>query len=118
MKALKENSELELSVKGRISGRLLPRPVWFVLSKDTKSIYLVPLSGRKTQWYLNVKKEPRVSIRVGGISFKGEAVELPSRMFEEVIEGFVVKYGRADIEKYYPRKDIDEVAFEVRLPSP
>jgi hypothetical protein len=27
------------------------------------------------------------------------------------------KYGKADIDKYYPRKGIDEVAFEVPLPS-
>jgi hypothetical protein len=69
LSALGTNDEVELTVKGRVTGKLIPRPVWFTLSKDGRSLYLVPVRGRKTQWYLNVEKEPNVTIRAGGSSF-------------------------------------------------
>lgn len=115
--AVKQNNELELTVRGRKSGKLLPRPVWFVVSEDEKSLYLVPVQGKKTQWYLNVKKDPTVTIRVGGSTFKEKAEELSSARFEGVISKFVAKYGKGDMDRYYPRKGIDHVAFEVRLPN-
>jgi deazaflavin-dependent oxidoreductase (nitroreductase family) len=114
--ALKQNSELELTVKGRKSDKLLPRPVWFVVSDDGKSLYLVPVHGKKTQWYLNVKKDSKVTVHVGGSSFTERAEELPTARFEDVIAKFIAKYGKGDVDRYYPRKDTDEVALEVRLP--
>jgi deazaflavin-dependent oxidoreductase (nitroreductase family) len=116
--SLRASDEIELTVKGRKSGALIPRPVWFALSKDERSLFLVPAQGRKTQWYLNVKKDPAITIRVQGATFKGEAVELPMGRFGDVLAAFVVKYGKADIGRYYPRRGADEAAFEVRLPPP
>ncbi len=114
---LKKSSEIELTVKGRVSGKAIPRPVWFALSKDESSVFLVPVSGRKTQWYLNVKKEPRVTIQVGGVSFTAAAQELQAERVGEVLDAFRAKYGKADIKRYYPMVGTDDVAFEVRLPS-
>jgi hypothetical protein len=45
--ALERESELELVVTGRRSGRALPRPVWFFLGEDKESVMLVPGSGKK-----------------------------------------------------------------------
>ncbi len=114
---LRKSEEVELSVKGRVSGKPIPRPVWFALSDDESYIYLVPVSGRKTQWYLNVKKEPRVTIEVGGSPFTADVRELPAEWVGEVLDAFRAKYGEADIKKYYPMVGKDDVAFEVRLPS-
>jgi len=116
--SLQGSDEIELTVKGRKSGKLIPRPVWFALSKDERSLFLVPVKGRKTQWYLNVKKDPTTTIRVRDASFRGEAVELPKDRFGDVLTAFVEKYGKANIDRYYPRRGVDEVAFEVRLPPP
>jgi len=112
--ALKGKRELELSVKGRVTGKVIPRPVWFVLSKDEKSIFLIPVSGRKTQWYLNVKKEPEVTVRVGGRAFKGRIAELGPAKFKEALDGFKARYGERDMKDYYPNLD---VALEVPLPA-
>ncbi len=117
LEALKGSSEIELTVKGRASGRDIPRPVWFALSGDGRSLYLIPASGRKTQWYLNVKQEPKVTIRAGRESFTADAVELPQERFGEVVDAFRAKYGKRDIERYYPDIGKDDVAFEVRVPS-
>jgi hypothetical protein len=112
--ALKKETEIELSVTGRVSGKIIPRPVWFVLSKGDKSILLIPVQGRKTQWYLNVKKNPNVTVNVGDQSFKGSIAELGSGRLKEVLAAFTVKYGKEDIDSYYPKK---EVALEIPLPS-
>lgn len=115
LSALKRESEIELAVKGRVSGRIIPRPVWFVLSKDEKALCLIPVDGRETQWYLNVKKEPIVKVRAGRASFTGKAAELPAERFREVLDAFRAKYGKEDIRRYYPRVGVDDVALEVSL---
>ncbi len=112
--ALKREKELELTVKGRVSGKVSSRPVWFVLSEDDGSIMLVPARGRRTQWYLNVAKDPAIRIEVGGHSFAGTIREIGRERLAEVLGRFTAKYGRDDMERYYERKD---VALEVPLPS-
>lgn len=112
--ALKKETELELTVKGRVSGKVSSRPVWFVLSGDNRSIMLVPVRGSKTQWYLNVVKDPAIRIKVGGHSFAGTIREVSGERLTEVLGMFTAKYGREDMERYYERKD---VALEVPLSS-
>src|SRR5437870_10580318 len=114
LRALKKETEMELSVTGRVSGKIIPRPVWFVLSRGDKSILLIPVQGRKTQWYLNVKKNPNVTVRVGGHSFNGKIEELSSGRLNEVLSAFTVKYGKEDMNSYYPKK---EAALEIPLPA-
>jgi hypothetical protein len=46
---LKRKDEIQLSVKGRKSGKEIPRPVWFVLTG--KELMLLPVKGSSTQWY-------------------------------------------------------------------
>jgi len=111
--ALKENKEIELTVKGRVTGKAIPRPVWFTLSKDEKAIFLIPMNGRKTQWYLNVKREPAVAIRVGGRAFNGRLTEADPRRFKEAVDTFTSKFGEQAMEEYYEL----EVAFELPLSS-
>jgi hypothetical protein len=45
-------SEITLSVKGRKSGKDIPRPVWFVHEDNT--LYLLPVQGSGTNWYKNM----------------------------------------------------------------
>ncbi len=111
--ALRRETEIELSVKGRLSGNVSSRPVWFVLPKDNKSILLVPVNGRKTQWYLNVMKNPNVRVRIGGQSFAGTIREVGAERLTEVLDLFTTKYGKEDMVRYYQRKD---VAMELPLP--
>lgn len=43
------------------------------------------MNGRKTQWYLNVKKEPEVEVEVGKHKFSGRVIEVGPAQFEEVV---------------------------------
>ena len=113
LEALRKSNEIELSVRGRTTGKVIPRPVWFALSKDEKSIFLIPVNGRKTQWYLNVKKEPEVNIRVGGRAFTGRIAEVGQAKFKDALDAFTARYGERDMKEYYPNL---EVALEVLLP--
>jgi len=62
--------EITLSVKGRKSGRDIPRPVWFV--HDGTTLYLLPVQGSNTNWYKNLLADQKLKISVNGM-------EIPAR---------------------------------------
>jgi hypothetical protein len=57
--------EITLSIKGRKSGKDIPRPVWFVYESNT--LYLLPVQGSDTNWYKNLLVSPKLKISVNGI---------------------------------------------------
>jgi hypothetical protein len=71
---LNRASEIRLSVKGRKSGRNIPRPVWFV--HEGNNLYLLPVQGSDTNWYKNFLVDPTLKISV--IS-RGEEEEISAR---------------------------------------
>ena len=102
--ALKKGNEIQLIVKGRVTGNESSRPVWFVL-KDHQ-LLLLPVTGIKTQWYKNIVKNPQVRITIGAESYTGLAKPIKDQQgISEVIELFKAKYGAGDVKKYYPRLD-------------
>src|ERR671920_2330068 len=61
---LERASDIRLSVKGRKSGRDIPRPVWFVHEGGT--VYLLPVRGSDTNWYKNLLVDSTLKISVNG----------------------------------------------------
>jgi hypothetical protein len=57
--------EITLSIKGRKSGKDIPRPVWFVYESNT--LYLLPVQGSDTNWYKNLLADLTLKISVNGI---------------------------------------------------
>ena len=103
--ALKKDREIELTVKGRKTGKNLPRPVWFVLKG--KEVLLLPVTGTDSQWYKNILRNPQVKISSKGQSFNGKLQAVTEkRQVEEVIELFKGKYGASDIKRYYPKTNV------------
>jgi hypothetical protein len=102
-------NEITLSVKGRKSGRDIPRPVWFVY--EGKTLYLLPNYGSDTNWYKNFLTNQTLKIAVSGeeISTNGKPITDSSRVRDVMIK-FSSKYG--DVRKYYPKPD---VAVEISL---
>jgi len=103
--------EIRLSVKGRKSGRDIPRPVWFVHEGNT--LYLLPNQGSDTNWYKNVVVEPTLKISVNGVEIpaRGKLITDSNRV-DDIVRKFRSKYGEGDVKKYYPKTD---VAVEVQL---
>jgi deazaflavin-dependent oxidoreductase (nitroreductase family) len=95
----------EITVIGRRTGKQISLTVQFVY--DSNRIYLLPFMGTKTNWYMNLKLNPAVSVKIGGRRFDGKGrtfEEEPSKL-KSTLEKFVAKYGEKNIAKYYPRKD-------------
>jgi deazaflavin-dependent oxidoreductase (nitroreductase family) len=107
--ALKERlsryREINISVKGRKSGRTISNPAWFVL--DENELYLVPVNGSDTQWYKNVLKNPSIRIDARGAEAELQAVPVTdAKRVSTVVEKFREKYGAGDIKKYYSKLDV------------
>ena len=105
-------SEIRLSVKGRKSGRDIPRPVWFVHEGNT--LYLLPVQGSDTNWYKNLLVDSTLKISVSGgggeeISARGKPITDGDRV-DDIFWKFEAKYGQ--VKRHYPKVD---VAVEVPL---
>ena len=103
--ALKGAEEVQLSVKGRRSGRDIPRPVWFALRRN--EVLFLPVAGSQTQWYKNILKNPQVRISVAGQTYGGRLETMTEKSeVSETAELFRKKYGVGDVKRYYPRLDV------------
>ena len=104
-------SEIRLSVKGRKSGRDLPRPVWFV--HEDNALYLLPVQGSDTNWYKNLLVDSTLKISVDGTEIPARGKPLTdSNRVDDIVRKFKSKYGEGDVKRYYPKVD---VAVEVSL---
>jgi hypothetical protein len=97
--------EITLSVKGRNSGRDIPRPVWFVHEGDI--VYLLPVQGSDTYWYKNLLVDPALKISVKSVERPAEGkVITDSNRVDDIVEKFKSKYGQRDVKKYYTKFDV------------
>jgi deazaflavin-dependent oxidoreductase (nitroreductase family) len=102
---LSRSREINLSVTGRKSGRIISNPVWFVF--DDYQIYLLPVQGSDTQWYKNVLKNPLIRIEARGAEAEFQATPITdSTWVTSVVEKFREKYGAKDVQKYYSKFDV------------
>jgi hypothetical protein len=109
--ALESTDEVDLTTTGRVSGRLTSRPVWFV--RHGGSLFLLPVSGSRSQWYKNLLTTPAIRLTASGAEYGVNAtpVTAPDDV-GRVIERFRAKYGAEEVAKYYPDPD---VAVEIAL---
>lgn len=104
-------SEITLSVKGRNSGRDIPRPVWFV--HEGKTVYLLPVQGTDTNWYKNMQVDLTLKISVNGVETPARAKLITDgKMVHDIVRKFKSKYGEGEVKKYYTKFD---AAVEVPL---
>ena len=103
--------QINLSVRGRKSGRTISMPVWFVL--EGEKLYLLPVRGSETEWYKNVLENPQIRIDARGEAQEFHALPITdAKSVKSVIEKFREKYGARDVKKYYSEFDV-AVAVEV-----
>ncbi|MFZ0554145.1 MAG: nitroreductase/quinone reductase family protein [Nitrososphaeraceae archaeon] len=108
---LNSANEITLSVKGRKSGKNIPRPVWFAYEGNT--LYLLPVQGSDTSWYKNLLVDPTLKISVNGIELSARGKPITdSNGVDDIVRKFKSKYGEGDVKRYYTKFD---VAVEVTL---
>ncbi len=109
--ALRRTSEVEITTIGRVSGRKITCPVWFV--RDGDSLYLLPVAGSESQWYRNLEHSPQVGLAADGSGYRTTAhLITEAGRVGQVLDGFRGRYGTTDVANYYPHQD---VAVEVPL---
>jgi hypothetical protein len=102
---LNRASEIRLSVKGRKSGKDIPRPVWFVHEGNT--LYLLPVQGSDTNWYKNLLVDPTLKISVNGMEITVRGKPITDRnSVDDIVRKFRSKYGEGDVKRYYPKVDV------------
>ena len=113
---LSRDREINISVTGRISGRSISIPVWFVLEDD--KLYLLPVQGSDTQWYKNVVNKPMMRIDARGAEAEVKVVLVTDgTQVSSVVEKFRAKYGTNDVKKYYSKFDVAVLAQMQGTPS-
>jgi hypothetical protein len=97
--------EITLSVKGRKSGKDIPRPVWFV--REGNTLYLLPVQGSDTNWYKNMLVDPTLKISANDEETAVKSKAITERnMVDDIVRKFKSKYGEGDVKKYYPKVDV------------
>ncbi len=111
--ALRETNEITITVTGRLTGRQISIPVWFVA--EDGMMYLLPVHGSDSDWYKNLLKDRRMELTADGTSITATATPVadPADVRSEV-DKFRAKYGADQITAYYPKTD---VAVAVELPA-
>ena len=82
------------------TGKKLTLSVWFV--EEDHIIYLIPMHGRKTKWYLSVLSNPHIQLEINRGIFSGEVKEIiEKKQAEKVIRLFKDKYGERVYRNFY-----------------
>ena len=84
---LDKADEITLTVKGRKSGKDIPRPVWFVHEDNT--LYLLPVQGSDTNWYKNLLADPTLKVSVNDIESDARGKLLADRNILSIIISFL-----------------------------
>jgi deazaflavin-dependent oxidoreductase (nitroreductase family) len=109
---LQEREELELTDRGRRSGREHTRPVWFTVEGDI--LHLLPVTGSDTNWYRNILVHPDVTLTIDGESLTASARPVnDATLVSATVERFRARYGASQVARYYSKLD---VAVEIELP--
>ncbi len=95
--------QINLTVTGRTSGRVITNPVWFVF--EEAKLYLLPVKGSDTQWYKNVLANPQIRIDARGSEAALNAIAVTDpKQVSSVVDKFRAKYA-GDVKKYYSKFD-------------
>lgn len=65
-----DQSNVEITTIGRKSGKSHTKPIWFVY--DQGHFYLQSGGEGKTDWYLNLKKNPQITLKIDTLTFTGK----------------------------------------------
>lgn len=108
-------SEVEITTIGRKSGQPHAKPIWFVY--DQGHFYIQSGKEGKSDWYLNLKKNPQLSLKIDTISFTGKAKFIDDPKETERIHGlFSSKYIRARVSGLFGSSVGRGKAVEIELP--
>ena len=91
---IRDGSNIEITTTGRKSGKPHTRPIWYVV--DDGRILVQSGQDGKTDWYLNVKKTPAVTLKADRYTFRARGRLLTDEKDVERVRAlFLDKYTSA-----------------------
>ena len=114
LQALNRESLVELTVKGRKTGKPQTVKIWFAVGNG--KVYVTSGRGLGAQWIKNLQKNPDVTLQIGATSLQGTALwrEGPS-VRTEIFPLFVRKYFLARLSSWILGWYKQEFAFEITI---
>jgi deazaflavin-dependent oxidoreductase (nitroreductase family) len=107
-----------LETTGRVTGRAHEIEIWYAARDST--LYLLSGDADRTDWVKNLKKEPRVRVRIADRTFTGSAVVIAGTDEDQIAHEIIAA-------KYYgwtsgplpldPTLDFLPVAIRLDVPS-
>ncbi len=85
-----------LTTTGRVTGRPHEIEIWFSLVPETLTLYMLSGGGDRSDWVKNLRRNPKVTVRIAGERFDGRAREAGDAEEDELAR-------RLLIEKYESR---------------
>jgi deazaflavin-dependent oxidoreductase (nitroreductase family) len=75
-RSLARRSFCYVETTGRVTGQPREIEMWFAADPDRDRIYLLSGGRDHADWVRNMRKDPRVRVRIGDQQFTGEASEV------------------------------------------
>ena len=73
LRALAEESFCYLTTTGRVTGRPHEIEIWFALLAETHTLYMLSGGGDRSDWVKNLRRNPKVTLRIADGCFAGLA---------------------------------------------
>jgi deazaflavin-dependent oxidoreductase (nitroreductase family) len=114
LQVLNGESLVQLTVRGRKSGKLHTVKIWF--AAENGKVYVTSGRGLGAQWIKNLQKNPDVTLQIGSTSLQGTALwREGSSVRTEIFPLFLRKYLRARIFSWILGWYKQEFAFEISV---
>jgi deazaflavin-dependent oxidoreductase (nitroreductase family) len=94
-----------LTTSGRTTGNPHTIEIWFALSPDSPTIYMLSGGGDRSDWVKNIQHDPNVQARIKGTTFEGSGRIVQSLEEERTARKLVVA-------KYYGREEVHSTGWE------
>jgi deazaflavin-dependent oxidoreductase (nitroreductase family) len=72
-RGLAEESFCYLTTTGRVTGRPHEIEIWFALVPETHTLYMLSGGGDRSDWVKNLRRNPKVTVRIAEGRFAGLA---------------------------------------------
>jgi deazaflavin-dependent oxidoreductase (nitroreductase family) len=94
-----------LTTSGRKTGNPHTIEIWFALSPDSPTFYILSGGGDRSDWVKNIQHNPNVQARIRGETFEGSGRIVQSQEEERTARKLVVA-------KYYGREEVHSTGWE------
>jgi deazaflavin-dependent oxidoreductase (nitroreductase family) len=91
LRALADESFSYLTTTGRVTGRPHEIEIWFVLIPETRTLYMLSGGGDRSDWVKNLRRNPKVTVRIAEGCFAGVAREARDAEEDELARRLLVE---------------------------